>query len=76
MKQINKQKKSLVTNKVNFVSIREQKQHQQLSKPTKQVTTNNTSKQPRAHKPLARQDQSTKEVKRVRLPLYHPSRFR
>lgn len=76
MKQITKQKTSHATSKVNFVSIREQKQHQQLSKPTKQGIACNTSKQPRAHKPLARQDQSTKEVKRVRLPLYHPSRFR
>lgn len=76
MKQITKQKTNQAVNKVNFISIREQKQHQQLSKPTTQATSNNTAKQPRAHKPLARQDQSTKEVKRVRLPLYHPSRFR
>lgn len=76
MKQMTKQKMRQLTNKVNFVSIREQKQYQQVNKPVNPSITNYSSKQSRPHKPLSRQEPATKEIKQARLPLYHPSRFR
>lgn len=76
MKQTTRKRLAANTNQPAFVSIRDQKKRQQLSKAQPQSASICSAKQMRPHKPLARQEKSTEEIKRARLPLYHPSRFR
>lgn len=76
MKQITRKRPAANTNQPAFVSIRDQKKRQQQTKSQPQSASICSAKQMRPHKPLSRQEKQTEEIKRVRLPLYHPSRFR